>query len=276
MKKIYTIVLFILTIITLSSCGKTYAYKNEIKMTLTSEWIETITHKGAVPYRLFNFDGTLNVYETSTSMGYVFTKNDNYFLSSALEKHLKEVVKDNYIIVEAKEQGYDKDYAVFGKEKKPIDEGTKSMEYSIVTWDNDGTRYSYLYRKFTSGGVDYYIYCYHTGITMSIDIPLLVQKVDEKQQIFMISLPYDTRYTLNVNTKIKSLKNKAEYLEDKYHHFNYPDYLTEENRVSGVKNWYINYCHGEEVNGLFTFIYLGIKYKVEFGDNDFSIYVLEV
>ena len=276
MKKITTLLVFMLCFVLLSSCGKTIKYDNEITMTLTSEWIEVITHKGVIPSRTFKFDGSLNVYETSNSMGYVFTKNDNYFLSQSLEKHLAEVVKNNYIIVEEKVQSYDKDGAIFGKEKKIVDEGTDSKEYSIVTWDDDGTRYSYLYRKFTSSGVDYYIYCYHTGITMSMDIPLLVQKVNDKQQIFMVSLPYDTRYTLNVNTKIKSLLNKSEYLEDKYHHFTYPNYLNDQDKVEGVKNWYISYCHGQEIDGIFTFKYMGITYKVEFGVADFSIYVLEI
>ena len=80
MKKITTLLVFMLCFVLLSSCGKTIKYDNEITMTLTSEWIEVITHKGVIPSRTFKFDGSLNVYETSNSMGYVFTKNDNYFL----------------------------------------------------------------------------------------------------------------------------------------------------------------------------------------------------
>lgn len=274
MKKLLSIILILISLTVVASCNNTYSMENKVTMTLTDEWQETITYSGVLPQMSFEFEGSFNVYETSSSLGYVFTKNDNYLLSNALAKHFSEKVKDNYIIVKKTEQTNDSAGAVFGKTRLTLDEGTASYEYSLVTWDETGTRYSYLYRSFVSNGITYYVYCYHTGITMSIEVPLIVQMVDGKQQIYMVSLPYDTTYTLNVNTKIKSLKNKAEYLEDKYHQFEYPNYLSEStDKVSDVKKWYIDYCNGYEEDGVFYFTYIGITYYVTFSDSYFSIYV---
>lgn len=275
MKKILTFLVGLLAIVTLTSCNNTIKYQNQITLTLTSEWQNVITTNGAIPYRHFNFDGELNVYETSTSMGVIFTKNDNYFLSNAFAKHLQDVVGENYIIISEAIQNYDDNGALFGKEKKVVDEGSKSVERSIVSWSNDGTRYSYLFRTFKSNGAQYFVYTYNTGITISMDVPLIVQKIGNEQKIFMVSLPYDTRYVLNVNTKIKSLQKKSEYLDDKYHQFAYPDYLKDQDQVQGVKDWYITYCQGKDLGDTLTFTYIGINYKVTFNSDYFSIYVVE-
>ena len=275
MKKLLTFLLVTITLMVLTSCNNTIKYRDQIILTLDSEWQNVLCTNGTIPSRIFQFDGELNVYETSTSMGIIFTKNDNYFLSQAFANHLATVVGENYIVVSETVQNYDNDGALFGKEKKVIDANTQSVERSIVSWSSDGTRYSYLFRTFKSGGTDYYVYTYNTGISISMDIPLLVQKVGGEQKIFMVSLPYDTRYVLNINTKIKSLKNKAEYLDDKYHQFAYPNYLQNQDKIQGVKEWYLNYCDGVDYGDYLVFTYIGINYKVTFNTDYFSIYVLE-
>ena len=274
MKKLRLILLVVILLFTLTSCNDTISKEGGVMMTLPDEWKETLTMNAPAPCMIFSFDGSFNVYETSSVLGYVFTKNDNYKLSDAISKHLNEVVGDKYIVVECTTQDADKKGALFGDKKLSLDEGTESKEYSIVTWGNDGTRYSYLYRSFIHDGKTYYAYTYNTGITMSMEVPLICQVVDGKQQVYMINLPYDTSYKLNVNTKIKSLFNKDDYLEEEYHTFNYPKHLnSSENRIQDIKDWYITYCDGREVDNLFVYTYLGIDFVVNFRETDFTIYV---
>ena len=126
------------------------------------------------------------------------------------------------------------------------------------------------------GGKLYYAYTYNTGITMSMEVPLICQVVGGVQRIFMVNLPYDTVYQLNVKTKVKSLQNKSEYTEAKYHTFDYPKYLANAtDKIQEVKNWYIKYCQATEENGEFLFQYLGNTFVVTFASTNFSIYVKE-
>ena len=278
MKKFICLLITFLFLLLVTSCGKTIKMNGSVQMTLPGEWLDVITikDKSLIPSRTFSFDGSFNVYETSSLLGYVFTKNDNYLLSEAFSKHLKEVVGDNYIIIKSEVQNYDEKGALFGKERLSLDEGTTSKEYAIVSWDEQGNRYSYIYRMFIHGGKEYYAYTYNTGITMSMEVPLLCQVVGGKQQVYMLNLPYDTVYHLNTNTKIKSLRNKSDYTEASYHTFDYPLYLSgSENKEAQVKDWYIKYCDGKDIDGKFTFSYLGINYQVTFSETNFKIDVIE-
>ena len=246
MKKLISILSIIVLVFTLASCkDKTIKMENGVLMTLNDELKESITMKTNPPQLMFNYEGTYNVYETSSLLGYIFTKNDNFKLSKDFENHLKQF-KDSYYIVSEIVQEYDNPNAVFGDKKILIDTDTKSVEYTIVTWDTDGTRYSYMFRSFISGGVRYYAYTYNTGITMSIEVPLIVQKLEGKQQIFMIALPFNTSYKLGVNTKINKLLNREEYLDDSYHSFEYPSAIqNESNKPKAIQDWYTKYCNGE-------------------------------
>ena len=275
MKKILIVLIAILSLICLTSCGdKVIAKENGVTMTLTDDWKEVITYNGEIPSRTFEFEGTFNVYETSTDIGYIFTKNDNYLLSDAFDNHIKTQIKNNYIVTSKVFQEMDSDGALFGDKKLALDENTQSYEYTIVSWDDTGTRYSYMYRNFTSHGKQYYVYTYHSGITMNIDVPLMAQIVDGKQQVYMINLPYDTIYKVNVSTKAKSLLNKEEYLKEDYHTFNYPNYLSSyEDKAQEVRNWYINYCDGRYEEDKFVYTYIGIDFVVEFYESTFTIYV---
>lgn len=274
MKKILSIISVLLLAFMLTSCkDKTIKMENGVVMTLNDELKESITMKTNAPYLNFNYEGTYNVYETSSLLGYIFTKNDNLKLSKDFENHLKQF-KDSYYVVSEILQEYDSPNAVFGEQRIPIDENTRSVEYTIVTWDTDGTRYSYMFRSFISGGVRYYAYTYNTGITMSIEVPLIVQKVDNKQQIFMVALPYNTVYKLGANTKVDKLLSKEEYLEETYHTFEYPSAISSSvDKAKSIQEWYTKHCNGRFEGEQFVFEYLGIKYNVSFSNTNFKIYV---
>lgn len=274
MKKILSIISVLLLGFMLTSCkDKTIQMENGVVMTLNEELKQSITMKTNAPHLSFQYQGVYNVYETSSLLGYIFTKNDNLKLSRDFENHLKKF-KDSYYVVSEIVQEYDKPNAVFGDKRIPLDENTSSVEYTIVTWDTDGTRYSYMFRSFISGGVRYYAYTYNTGITMSIEVPLLVQKVDNKQQIFMVALPYNTVYKLGANTKVDKLLSKEEYLEETYHTFDYPSAISSStDKAKSIQDWYIKHCNGRFEENQFVFEYLGIKYNVTFTNTNFKIYV---
>ncbi len=274
MKKLLSIISLFLLIFTLASCkDKTIKMENGVVMTLNEELKDAITMKTNPPHLSFAYEGTYNVYETSSLLGYIFTKNDNLKLSNDFYNHLKKF-KNSYYVVSEIVQEYDNPNAIFGDKKVPLDENTKSVEYTIVTWDTDGTRYSYMFRSFISGGVRYFAYTYSTGITMSIEVPLIVQKIDNKQQIFMIALPFNTAYKLGANTKVDKLLSKEEYLQDNYHTFEYPSAISNvEDKAKAIQEWYSQYCNGRFENDQFVFEYLGIKYNVNFTSTNFKIYV---
>ena len=274
MKKILLSFIICLSIFLLAGCDETISKENEIILTLSDEIKDAITYTGEIPYRKFEFEGSLNVYETSSEISVVFTNNDNFKLSDEFGKHLT-TFGSNYIVTSETVQTADENgQALFGNMKIKMDDGTQAIEYTIVTWNNDGTRFSYLFRTFVSGGKRYYAYCYHTGITMSMEVPLLVQKVNGEQKIFLLSLPYDAKYKLGANTRVKSLQTKEEYTEESYHSFSYPSsFSATENRQNKVKEWYINYCNGRYEGEQFVFTYLGNDFVVNFRDTDFTIYV---
>ena len=274
MKKLISIICMFVLAFTLVGCkDKTIKMENGVLMTLNEELKANITMNTSAPQLMFNYEGTYNVYETSSLLGYIFTKNDNFKLSKDFENHLKQF-KDSYCVVSEIVQEYDEPNAVFGEQRVPLDSNTKSVEYTIVVWDTDGTRYSYMFRSFISGGVRYFAYTYSTGITMSIEVPLIVQNVDGKQQIFMVALPYNTSYKLGANTKINKLLNREEYLEESYHTFDYPSAIQNElDKPKCIQEWYTKHCNGRFEGTQFVFDYLGIKYNVNFSDSNFKVYV---
>ena len=275
MKKSLSLLIILFSFLLLSSCNDTISYNQKITMELPTEIKEILTYKGSLPSLDFIFEGSFNVYKTSASnSGYVFTKNDNYLLSEALANHLNSFDPENIITVSKTKQESDDVGALFGKTRLPLDPDTSSFEYLIVAWDNTGTRYSYRYRSFSSNNKIYYAYTYNTGITINMETPLLVQKINDVQQVFLINLPYDTTYMLNANMRINALQNNSEYLNEIYHSFEYPNYVKfSETKIQDIKDWYIKYCEGYEENDLFFFTYLGIKYYINFLENSFLIYV---
>ena len=139
MKKLISIICMFVLAFTLVSCkDKTIKMENGVLMTLNEELKANITMNTSAPQLMFNYEGTYNVYETSSLLGYIFTKNDNFKLSKDFENHLKQF-KDSYCVVSEIVQEYDEPNAVFGEQRVPLDSNTKSVEYTIVVWDTDGT-----------------------------------------------------------------------------------------------------------------------------------------
>ena len=114
MKKILLTILLTLFIITISGCGdKVISKENGVTMTLTDEWKEVITYNGTIPSMTFEFTGAFNVYETSSEIGYIFTKNDNYLLSDAFSNHFNMKIKNNYIVTSKVFQELDANFWIY-------------------------------------------------------------------------------------------------------------------------------------------------------------------
>ena len=119
------------------------------------------------------------------------------------------------------------------------------------------------------------IYLLYIQFLFLLQPVLIVQQKDNKQQLFMVALPYNTTYKLGANSKVDKLLKREEYLGDHYHTFDYPTALTNvQDKEQAIKDWYIKHCNGRLEGENFVFDYLGIKYVVFFTEANFKIYVV--
>lgn len=263
MKKIIYLIVTLLLCLTLTSCDDTITYNGGVDITIPDEIVEHLVYAGNLPVFHFNYDGEINVAEFSTKCKYLFAKNDFYKFSDAF-KEAFEPFAGSTINTKVTDQTLDDGSAKFGKDFLVLDEPqTYSKEIMSVIWDETGTRFSFYYRTFVSGGKRYYTTPYTTNVTITMEVPLYVDRVDDVNKLYLLNLPYDTKYEVSGNLEIDKLVKKDEYANEFYYKFEYPAYLTS-NKQEGVKDWYERYCEGYEENEHFYFTYLGNKFEVLF------------
>lgn len=267
LNKIITIILLFVLGFTLSSCNDTVSYENGVDVTIPQEVVEHLVYTGKLPVFHFEYDGIVNVADFSTNCKYLFAKNDFYEFSSNFAKNI-ELFENSGINTKVVDQTYDEGFAKFGKDRLPLDEPqTYSKEIMRVVWDETGTRFSFYYRTFVSGGKRYYTTPYTTNVTVTMEVPLYVDREDDGNKLYLLNLPYDTKYEVSGNLDLDSLLEKDEYANEFYYQFEYPAYLetlTNEDKIREIKNWYNQYCAGYEENNAFYFTYLGNKFEVLF------------
>lgn len=282
-KKINLLFLLLCLLIPLAGCGNNQEHVGGVEITVSGELLEHLVYQGTLPSRKFEYDGVVSVAEQSTPSYYIFAGNDQYKFSDCFAKHLETIKDCSYITVSNECTADDKE-AIFNGEKLPIDEPDRySREVIMVSWDSTGARYSYQYRTFTSNGKTYYSFWYTTNITISIEMPLLVKKIDGKNKLFLLNLPYDTKYNVGSAIELKRLIKGDTYLDEKYYKFAYPSYLeangilSKESKQQAILDWYKTYCNLEEYGDDYAFTYLGVKYLLVFDDPSvgFSISVLD-
>lgn len=279
--KILSLFILIILLTMVSSCGgnKYQTFPNGITLRVSEELREYMVYQENLPTLKFDYNGVNAMIENGGSACF-FVQNDQYELSDKFAEHLNQYQTDDIITIAEELQKYDDKKANFGKDKLDLDEVDEngneqrySVEKQIVATLPDGTRISYQFRTFLSGGKRYYIFRYSSNIGISIEEPLMVVKGDDgKNKLLLLALPFNTKYEVgaSINT-LKSLINKDTYLDEHYSKFAYPKYLdglTIEEKNSRIKDWYIKYCNGKEENGTFTFTYLNAKFSLEFGIND--------
>lgn len=264
MKKIISILIFIWMSLILTSCNDTIAYENGVDVTIPDEIVEHLVYEGELPVFHFEYDGIVNVADFSTKCKYLFAKNDFYEFSDFFAKNI-EPFESRGINTKVTDQTNDNGEAKFGRDKLPLDDPqTYSKEIMRVVWDETGTRFSFYYRTFISGGKRYYTTPYTTNVTITMEVPIYVERVDNENKLYLLNLPYDTKYEVSGNLELKSLLDKDEYTNEFYYQFEYPEYITSDDKISEVKKWYKMYCNGYEEKNSFYFTYLGNKFELLF------------
>lgn len=265
-----------------SSCGNKFTtMENGVTISISNELKEYMLYKDNIPSMHFDYDG-VNVMMDGNGSACFFVNNDQYELSDKFSSHLSKYDSDEIFIVDETEQTYDKGEAKFGTDKLTLDEVDEngnvqnySKEYQIVCVDKDGTRYSYQYRTFVSGGKRYYIYRYTSNIGISLEQSLMVVKTSEGNRLVLVPLPYNTKYeTSGASIKVKSLINKDQYLDERYTKYGYPTYLdkySDDVKNEMIKDWYIKYCNGRVEGEDFVLTYAGAKFKLVFGISDAGV-----
>lgn len=268
-------VLLLCVLLTGCNCSLKNDYKvmpEGVDITVKEELVAYMLRKDTLPIIHFDYNNVRISKNLSDNSIVYFVQNDQLALSDAFAKHLSLYSSSQLIdarVVERNEKGN----AILGKERYPIDEGTKSLEKITIATRNDGTRVSYSYRTFTSGGKVYYAYTYIENMSIALEMPLMTVIEKNERKLVLLPLPYDTKYIVGGrNLDVEKLITKDEYLnttEENFYIFNYSSYLqsittNEEELVNLVKDWYIQYCNGHMEDDMFIVEYLGIKFNIHF------------
>ncbi len=277
MKKKISIVIILILMLTLTSCSCKLAnnYKempNGVDITIKSEYKEHMLIQETIPSIHFDYNGVRISTDLSDDSIVFFVQNDQVALSDAYAKHLSQYTTDERIITRSEER-VEKKGAVLGKEKYPIDEGTKSLEQIVIATAKDGTRYSYSFRTFTSGGKVYYAYKYIENMSISLEMPLMTVINNNQRKLVLLPLPYDTKYIVGGrNIDLNKLLTEDKYLNtttENYYIFNYCPYIQnitqdKEESISLIKKWYETYCNGRMEENRFIIEYLGVRFSIDF------------
>lgn len=292
--KLFKITLCFITIIAITLLSSCNMFKNKyvtmekgVDITVPDDWKSHFMYPEQVPTLHFGYDG-INVLEASTKDHYTFVSNDFYEISDAWGEFLKEH-KDDYIITRATKQTNETVSARFGGEFLPLDETLEdgktkqecSMEYLMVCFQEDGTRYSCSFRTFVSGGKRYFAYAYTGNLEIKLNMPIMVIKQDNEKKLLLLPLPFDTKYTVSNNARLDAILRRDSYLEEENYIFDYPttyhsehyviegskeskEEYTLEQRQQMIEEWYIKYCNGKVEDGLLYIEYAGARYSVNF------------
>ncbi len=274
------VVVLLFTSTSCTSCFNKYEeMPNGVTLNVSSE-IKDYLIQETLPSLHFDYNGVRVMMESHGSACF-FVSNDQYVLSDKFGEHLSKYCKEQIYVVSELEQEYDEGKAIFDGKKLDLDnvdefgnEQKYSKEYQLVIANSDGTRYSYQFRTFVSGGKRYFIFRYSSNMGISMEQPLMVLKGENnKNKLALVALPYETKYEVGPNNiKLEALLEKDTYLDEKYYKYAYPDSikdLSDTARIEKIKDWYKTYCNGHlNENNEFVFEYYGVSFKVEFGITD--------
>ncbi len=274
MKKSILMIVIFISLFSLTSCNllknKYIVKENGVDITILEEYKEHMLVLEKMPVIHFDYPN-VRIATNSTNALVTFVQNDPYQFSDAFSKHL--AMYDAEQIIETRvEERTEKGGAKFGKDYLPIDGGDKSLEKIIIATLDDGTRVSYTFRTFTSGGKVYYAYTYVENIKISLELPLMAVDNNGKRKLVLLPLPYDTKYIVGSNIELDSLLKKDIYLDnttEQYYHFNYPTYLKTKSLekdylISETTKWYEKHCNLHQENGQNVIEYLGVKFSIDF------------
>lgn len=284
MKKYILVIFILMTTFTLYSCSCNnlkndyIVMPNGVDITVKQEYLEHMLIKETVPSIHFDYNNVRISSNLSDNSIVYFVQNDQVLLSDAFAYHLSQYEKDELIETRVVER-VEKNGAILGKDRYPLDEGTKSLEKIVIATTKDGTRFSYSFRTFTSNGKTYYAYTYIENMSIGLEMPFMTVVENNEKKLVLLPLPYDTKYIVGGrNIDVEKLLTKEEYLnttDKNYYIFNYSPYLQsitqeKEQLIDLVKAWYEKYCNGHEEEGIFIVEYLGIKFSINFDYEKFN------
>lgn len=303
----------------LSSCrlfkNEYVTMEHGVVLTVPDDWKEYFLYPNEVPSYYFGYDG-INVLASSTKDHYTFVENDFYLQSDAFNKFLstfgfgrissfeneknyylgsKPNLLDeyNYVITKATKRTEESQAGrTKGEHTLKLDQFMEdpnnlgqfvaqecSIEYLIVCFGPDGTRYSCSFRTFVSEQVRYYAYAWTGNLEIKMHLPLMVIEENDVRKFLLLPLPYDTKYIVSNNVYLESILKKESYLDESNYVFDYPtafsrtdfvidgtdeklpEYSPEQKR-DYVIEWYKKYCKGEYVEGVFYIEYAGARFIV--------------
>ena len=281
--KIFACFVIVLCIGLLTSCR---IFKNEyttmpngVNITVPDELKKHFVYPDNVPSLHFGYDG-INVLAASTPDHYTFVENDFYEISDEWGKFVT-TFKDDHLITKVTKQTNETVSARLGGEFLPLDEFVDgkpqecSMEYLMICFAEDGSRYSCSFRTFVSGGKRYYGYSYTGNLEIKLNLPLQVVKMKDtgEKKLLLLPLPFDTKYSVSNNTRLEALLKKDTYLKESNYVFDYPEHysngktkeeLTLDQRIEEITNWYKKYCVCEEIDYDLYVEYAGARFRVNF------------
>ena len=305
--KIIVCFLMLIGICFLSSCNlfknKYTTMENGVDITVPDDWKQHFLYPEDVPSMHFGYNG-INVLSASTKDHYTLVENDFYKQSDAFAKFLSsfgfsrlpediDVDDYNYIITKATKRSEENVSArTKGKNTLKLDQLMEdpnrrgsfiaqecSMEYLVVGFGEDGTRYSCSFRTFVSDGKRYYAFAWTGNLEIKMNMPIMVVKENDEKKLLLLPLPYDTKYTVSNNARLDAIMKKDSYLDESNYVFDYPnvfyhtDYVidgseeklpeyTPEQKRELVIKWYEKYCKGEYIEGVFYVEYAGARFIV--------------
>lgn len=300
--KITCLFLLLVSIISLASCkldlNEHRTMEHGVDITIPDDWKTHFMYPESVPSLHFGYDG-INVLASSTADHYTFVKNDFRKISDAWEAFLIPF-KDDYIITKATKQMNETMSARLGSEYLPLDEMMEdpnnpghfikqesSMEYLMVCFGSDGSRYSCSFRTYVSGNKRYYGYAYTGNLEIKLNMPIMVYKdpTTNEKKLLLLPLPFDTKYTVSNNARLEAILKRDSYLDESNYIFDYPETYHKDHYVIGrsdketkeekhkyeldekivfIEEWYKKYCAWEEIDEMLYVEYAGARFMVNF------------
>lgn len=264
MKRLIMIMLMVVLVMT--GCGPTYKTMpdRQLVVTVPEEYVSYLIYKDDLPKLVVPFSQNVNVASFSQSNYYVLTKNDDLDISKDIAKFIQ-AYNEKSIVTKRIDTPTEEKEAKLGGREFPLD--SPSYDYRRIITTDDGTRFSMEYREFTSGGITYYGWTYHSGITITMEMPLMVMRSNNEFKLMLLPLPYDTRYEVSGSLKLDKVLS-SKYLDESYYMFHYPNSMNNlslEEKENRVKNWYIEHTNGRYEQDQFVITYLGNDFIIQFG-----------
>ena len=119
MKKIFVLLIGLFLLVSLTSCDDTISFEGGVTLSIPKEIEEILVYEGALPTFKFEYDGSVNVADFSTSTRYLFAKNDFYAFSDNFEKNIIKYETQG-INTKVTDQTNDEGEAKFGKDFLPL------------------------------------------------------------------------------------------------------------------------------------------------------------